>query len=56
MKEEFDTIGQHQVFGDFVELPEGRMALPSHWVYKIKHDGAYNVPRFKARLVYGGNL
>jgi hypothetical protein len=55
MKEELDTIGQHQVFGDFVELPEGRMALPSHWVYKIKRDGAYNVPRFKARLVYGGN-
>jgi len=32
MKEELDAIGQHQVFGDFVELPEGRKALPSHWV------------------------
>ena len=55
MKEELDAIGQHQVFGDFVELPQGRKALPSHWVYKIKRDGAGNVQRFKARLVCGGN-
>ena len=55
MKEELYAIGQHQVFGDFVELPEGRKALPSHWVYKIKRDGAGNVQRFKARLVCGGN-
>jgi hypothetical protein len=55
MKEELDAIGQHQVFGDFVELTEGRSALPSHWVYKIKLDGAGNVQRYKARLVCGGN-
>jgi len=30
------------------------MALPSHWVYKIKHDGAGNVQRFKAGLVCAG--
>jgi hypothetical protein len=55
MKEELDAIGQHEVFGDFVELPEGRKALPSHLVYKIKRNGAANVQRFKARLVCGGN-
>jgi len=55
MKEQLHAIGQHQVFGDFVELPEGRKAFRSHWVYKIKRDGAGNVQRFKARLVCGGN-
>ena len=55
MKEELDGIGQHQVFGDFVELPERRKALPSYWVYKIKCDGEGNVQRYKARLVCGGN-
>jgi hypothetical protein len=55
MKAELDAISQQQVFGDFVELPEGRKALPSHWVYMIKRDGAGNLQRFKARLVCGGN-
>jgi hypothetical protein len=55
INEELDAIGQHQVFGHFVEQPEGRKALPSHWVYKIKCDGAGNVHRYKARLVCGGN-
>jgi hypothetical protein len=55
MSGELDEIGQHQVFGDFVELLEGRKAVPSHRVYNIKCDGAGNVQRFKARLVCGGN-
>jgi hypothetical protein len=55
MKAELDAIGQHQVFGDFVELPKGRKALPGLWVYKIKRDGAGNVPRLKASVVCGGN-
>jgi hypothetical protein len=55
MEQVFDAISQHQVLGDYIELVEGRMALPSHWVYKIKCDGAHNVQQFKARLVCGGN-
>jgi len=55
MKEQLDAIGQHQVFGDFVELPEGRKAFPSHSVFKIKRNGAGNVQLLKARLVCGGN-
>jgi hypothetical protein len=55
IQEEFDPIGQHQVFGDFVELPEGSKALPSHWVYKPKRDGAGSVQQFKAMIVCGGN-
>jgi len=55
MKAKLDAIGQHHVFGDFVELLEGRQALPSHWAYKIKRDGAGNVQRFKPGLVWGGN-
>jgi hypothetical protein len=56
MKQELDAIRQDEVFGDFVELPEGRKALRTHLLYKITRDGAGNVQRFKARLVCGGNL
>jgi hypothetical protein len=55
IKDELHAIGQHQIFADFMELPEGRKALPSHWAYKIKRDGAGNVQWFKATLVCGGN-
>jgi hypothetical protein len=55
MKQQLDGIGHHQVFREFVELTEGRTALPSHWVYKIKCNGAGNVQQFEARLVCGGN-
>jgi hypothetical protein len=53
MTVEFHYIGHHQVFGDFMEIPEGKMALASHWVYKIERNGAGNVQWFKARLVCG---
>jgi len=35
MQVALDTINQHQVFGDFVELPEWGNDLPNYWVYKI---------------------
>jgi hypothetical protein len=55
INEESHAFGRHQLFGDFLELPEGRNAFPIHWVYKIKLDGAGNVQRFEPRLVCGGN-
>jgi hypothetical protein len=55
MKDQLDAIGQHQVLGDIMELPEGRKALPSHCVYKNKRDGGGNVQWFKARLFCKGN-
>jgi hypothetical protein len=54
IKHEFNAIGQHQGFGDIVEHPEWRTALPSHCETKIKRDGAGNVRGFKTSLVNGG--
>jgi len=53
IKEVLDGIGQHQVFGDCVELLEGRKTSPSHWVYKFKHIRAGNVQLFKASQACG---
>jgi len=55
MNEELDAIGQHHVIGDFVEIPEGRKSLPTHWVYKIRRDGAGSVQQFNTGLVCRGN-
>jgi len=49
MKNEIPGIGQHHVFGEFMELPEWRKALPCHCVYNIKCDGAGSGERFKGR-------
>jgi len=55
MKSWLDAIVQHQVFGDVMDLPEGRKAVPSHSVKKTKHDGPVYVQQFKARQVCGEN-
>ena len=39
---------------DLVELPEGREAIGSKWVFKVKHDSCGKVERFKGRLVAKG--
>jgi len=55
MRVVFDGIGHNQVVGDLMEHSEGRMAMPSHWVYMINRNRAGNVLPFMARLVCGGN-
>jgi hypothetical protein len=59
MKAELAAMEEHGVFGlgevKLLELPVGRKALPSHWVFKAKHDDSGKVTKFKARLVCGGN-
>jgi hypothetical protein len=39
---------------DLVELPKGREAIGSKWVFKVKHDCSGKVERFKGRLVAKG--
>jgi hypothetical protein len=55
MEAELDETGQHRVFGDLVEIPEGRRALPSYCVYKIKCEGAGYVHQFMPSRLGGEN-
>ncbi len=39
---------------ELVELPEGRKAVGSRWVFKVKWNEHGKVERYKARLVAQG--
>nr|GEW20992.1 ribonuclease H-like domain-containing protein [Tanacetum cinerariifolium] len=39
---------------DIVELPTGRKAIGSKWIYKIKYESSGEIDRFKARLLAQG--
>ncbi|CAI7876561.1 unnamed protein product [Closterium sp. NIES-54] len=39
---------------ELVELPEGRKAITSKWLFKIKSDADSNIERYKSRLVAKG--
>ncbi|KAI0991449.1 hypothetical protein K3495_g16738 [Podosphaera aphanis] len=49
-------LEQHQKFGtwELCDLPTGRKAIGSRWVFANKFDGKGNPSRFKARLVAQG--
>ncbi|CAI7893003.1 unnamed protein product [Closterium sp. NIES-53] len=39
---------------ELVELPEGRMAITSNWLFKIKSDADGKIERYKSKLVAKG--
>ncbi|CAI7886452.1 unnamed protein product [Closterium sp. NIES-53] len=41
---------------ELVELPEGRKAITSNWLFKIKFDADGKIERYKSRLVAKGYL
>lgn len=53
MKEEINSIEENQTW-NLVELPTGRKAIGSKWVFKLKLDEKGNIIRRKARLVAQG--
>ena len=53
MQNEIESLKKHEVW-DLVELPAGRKAIGSKWIFKCKTDADGNVERYKARLVAQG--
>ncbi|KXJ67887.1 hypothetical protein RP20_CCG008080 [Aedes albopictus] len=53
MQEEYDSLMENGTWV-LAELPAGRKAIGSKWVFKKKEDSAGNVCKFKARLVAQG--
>jgi transposase InsO family protein len=53
MREELKSIEENETW-DLVELPAGRKAIGSKWVFKTKVDEAGKISRRKARLVAQG--
>jgi hypothetical protein len=53
MKDELRSIEANETW-DLVDLPEGRTAVGSKWVLKIKRDELGNISRYKARIVAQG--
>ena len=50
---EFGSLMENETW-ELVELPEGRKAVASKWVFCVKYDQHSNVDRFKSRLVVKG--
>jgi hypothetical protein len=55
MEDELTSINDREVFTP-CQLPKGRKAIPSRWVFKTKHNERHEITRFKARIVVKGYL
>ncbi|GKF69866.1 retrovirus-related pol polyprotein from transposon TNT 1-94 [Tanacetum coccineum] len=53
MKKEIQALEQKKTW-TLEELPNGKKAIDSKWVYKIKYKPIGDVERYKARLVAKG--
>ena len=53
MASEMKSLQENDMW-ELVHLPEGRKALGSKWVYKVKTDADGSIERYKARLVAQG--
>ncbi|CAI7754210.1 unnamed protein product [Closterium sp. NIES-54] len=53
MDSELKSIEENGTW-ELVELPEGRKAITSKWLFKIKSDTNGNIERYKSRLVAKG--
>ncbi|CAI7739872.1 unnamed protein product [Closterium sp. NIES-53] len=53
MESELKSIEENGTW-EFVELPEGRKAITSKWLFKIKSDANGNIERYRSRLVAKG--
>ncbi|GJX97799.1 putative reverse transcriptase domain-containing protein, partial [Tanacetum coccineum] len=50
MNQEMDDLLRNGIW-ELVDLPEGRKAIGSKWIYKIKFRSSGEIDRYKARLV-----
>ncbi|CAI7839963.1 unnamed protein product [Closterium sp. NIES-53] len=53
MESELKSIEENDTW-ELVELPEGRKAITSKWLFKIKSDADGKIERYKSRLVAEG--
>ncbi|CAI7763699.1 unnamed protein product [Closterium sp. NIES-54] len=53
MESELKSIEENGTW-ELVELPEGRKAITSNWLFKIKSDADGKIERYKSRLVAKG--
>ena len=53
VKEEMDAINENKTWYE-CDLPAGRKAIDTKWIFKVKHDESINIKRYKARLVIRG--